>query len=267
MPYYRRSRNPLVSFFSENAVKKIIIINIVVFFLEIILMNTNFITIFGLKPRFVVTRGYVWQLVTYMFLHGGFWHLFLNMLVIWMFGSTLEALWGGERFVKYYFVCGLGAAALSFIFSFNDTIIGASGAAYGLLLAYAVLFPYNEVYIWGIFPVRARTLIIFFVAVDLIMGIQGTDGIAHFAHLGGVLTGLIYLRKDYRAWRLNNIFKNIWEKFPLKIKFDDGTKNEEDYSSSKIDSILDKIAEKGYENLSEAEKRILENYSRKREEN
>ncbi len=266
MPYYRRSRNPLVSFFGENAVKKIIIINIIVFFLEIVLQNTNFIHIFGLVPRLVVTRGYVWQLVTYMFLHGGFWHLLLNMFVIWMFGSTLEAIWGSERFIKYYFVCGLGAAALSFIFSFNSTIIGASGAGYGLLLAYAVLFPYNEIYVWGIFPIRARTLIIFLVAIELFTGLLGRDGIAHFAHLGGLITGLIYLRRDYRAWRLNNVFKNLWDRFPLKIKFDSGKKDDEDHSSSKIDSILDKIAEKGYENLSEAEKRILENYSRKKEE-
>ncbi|OQX83340.1 MAG: hypothetical protein B6D63_06370, partial [Candidatus Latescibacteria bacterium 4484_7] len=119
MPYrYGYSRNPFFSFFQGDAVKKIVILNVIVFILELILQNTNFIYIFGLNPRLVVTRGYVWQLVTYMFIHGGFWHLFLNMFVIWIFGTTLESVWGSERFVKYYFVCGLGAAALSFVFSY-----------------------------------------------------------------------------------------------------------------------------------------------------
>jgi len=268
MPYYRYSRGPFASFMRGDVVKKIVIINFVVFFLEIVLQNTGFIELFGLRPRDVVTKGYVWQIVTYMFLHGGFWHILLNMFIIWMFGSTLEAVWGSERFLKYYFICGLGAAALSFIFSFNSLVIGASGAGYGILLAYAVLFPYNEIYIWGILPVKARTLVIFLVIIELFSGLAGRDGIAHFAHLGGMAAGLIYLRTDHRAWRLKNFFRNLWDKFPLKIKFDHEEKRHGDYSSEKIDSILDKIAEKGYENLSETEKRILENYSRKdKEEN
>ena len=267
MPYYRYSRSPFASFVRGDVVKKIIIINFVVFFLEIILQNTGFIELFGLSPRDVITKGYVWQIVTYMFLHGGFWHIILNMFVIWMFGSTLEAVWGGEKFLKYYFICGLGAAVLSFISSFNSIVIGASGAAYGILLAYAVLFPYNEIYIWGILPVKARTLIIFFIILELYRGItRSSDHVAHIAHLGGMAAGLIYLRSDHRAWRLRNFFKNLWDRFPLKIKFEHGEEKETHYSSEKIDSILDKIAEKGYENLSETEKRILENYSKKNKE-
>ncbi|RKZ05326.1 rhomboid family intramembrane serine protease [bacterium] len=265
MPYrYGYSRNPFFSFFQGDAVKKIVILNVIVFILELILQNTNFIYIFGLNPRLVVTRGYVWQLATYMFIHGGFWHLFLNMFVIWIFGTTLESVWGSERFVKYYFVCGLGAAALSFVFSYNSLVIGASGAGYGILLAYAVLFPYNELYIWGIFPIKAKTLVIALIVIELLSGLAGRDGIAHFAHLGGMAAGLLYLRTDYRAWRLNNIFKNLWEKFPLKIKFSADDERDDEYSEDKVDSILDKIAEKGYENLTETERRILENYSKKK---
>jgi membrane associated rhomboid family serine protease len=90
-------------------------------------------------------------------------------------------------------VCGLGGAVLSFLFSFNTTIIGASGAGYGILLAYAILFPYSEIYVWGIFPVRARTLVIFMVVIEFASGISGGDGIAHFAHLGGMAAGFVYL--------------------------------------------------------------------------
>ena len=141
-----------------------------------------------------MTKGYVWQIVTYMFLHGSLWHLILNMFIIWMFGTPLESVWGSNRFLNYYFVCGLGGALLSFLFSFNTTVIGASGAGYGILLAYAILFPYSEIYVWGLFPVRARTLVIFMVIIEFASGISGGDGIAHFAHLGGMAAGFIYLK-------------------------------------------------------------------------
>ena len=202
MPRYRRySSNPVIAFLTESVVYQIIIANVVVFILELALRQTNFIDFFGLVPRLVVTKGYVWQLVTYMFLHGGFWHILLNMFIIYMFGSALEQVWGSDRFLKYYFACGLGAAAFSFIFSFNTTVIGASGAGYGILLAYAMLFPYTEIYVWGLFPVRARTLVIFLIVIEFVSGITGGDGIAHFAHLGGMAAGFLYLKGDRRASR------------------------------------------------------------------
>jgi membrane associated rhomboid family serine protease len=207
MPYNRRfSSNPVMSFLSGSIVNQIILINVIIYVLEVFLARTAFFDVFGLTPHTVVTKGYVWQLVTYMFLHGSPWHLILNMFIIWMFGNPLESVWGSNRFLNYYLVCGLGGALLSFLFSFNTTIIGASGAGYGILLAYAVLFPYNEIYVWGLLPVRARTLVIFMVIIELGSGITGGGGIAHFAHLGGMAAGFIFLKSDRGVRRF---FQNI----------------------------------------------------------
>ena len=263
MSFYRgRSYNPFGGPWTRGIVTKIVIVNIAVFILEILLIRTDFINMFGLSPRAVLTRGFVWQLFTYMFLHGGFWHLILNMFIIWMFGSQLEAVWGGERFLRYYLICGLGGALFSFIFAYNTLVIGASGAGYGILLAYAVLFPYNQIYVWGIFPVRARTLVIVLAAIEFLSGISGGDGIAHFAHLGGMAAGLLYMRTDYRAWRVWRRIGEIFKGMPIRIKLrDDEDEETGEPDAEKIDSILDKLSEKGYENLTETERRILENYS------
>ncbi len=267
---YRNYDNPLSQFFGGSVVKQLVAINVVVFILQVILVNTSFQYFFALRPQLVI-RGFIWQLVTYMFLHGGLWHILINMFIIWMFGTTLERVWGSSRFLKFYFICGIGGAIGSFIFAFDSAVIGASGAGYGILVAYAVLFPHNQVFVWGLFPVRARTLVIVLVVIEFINGISGGRGIAHFAHLGGMAAGFIYLKGDYRAWRLRSRIRKIIDKIPIKIKSDsskDRSKDDppENPGSSKIDSILDKISSKGYENLSETEKRILENYSREKED-
>lgn len=202
MSYYGKNFSKgALGFLTANVVNQLIAVNVVVFILEIALARTSFVDFFGLRPGTVVSRGFVWQIFTYMFLHGGFWHLFLNMFIIWMFGSPLESVWGSNRFLGYYFICGLGGALFSFIFSYHTTVIGASGAGYGILLAYAALFPEAEIYVWGLLPVRARTLVIFMTVIEFVSGISGTDGIAHFAHLGGMAAGLLYLRLQYRGLR------------------------------------------------------------------
>jgi membrane associated rhomboid family serine protease len=203
MPYNRRfSSNPVLDFLTGSVVNQIIVINVIIYVIQVILARSSFIDIFGLTPHVVLSRGYVWQLVTYMFLHGSPWHLLLNMFIIWMFGTPLEGVWGSNRFLNYYIACGLGGALLRFLFSFNTTVIGASGAGYGILLAYAILFPYSEIYVWGLFPVRARTLVIFMIVIELVSGITGKDGVAHFAHLGGMGAGFIYLKSDRWMRRL-----------------------------------------------------------------
>jgi len=203
MPYNRRfSSNPVFDYLTGSVVNQIIVANVIIYVIQVILARSPFIDLFGLTPHVVLSRGYVWQLVTYMFLHGSPWHLLLNMFIIWMFGTPLEGVWGSNRFLNYYVVCGLGGALLSFLFSFNTTVIGASAAGYGILLAYAILFPYSEIYVWGLFPVRARTLVIFMVVIEFVSGITGGDGVAHFAHLGGMGTGFIYLKSDRWVRRL-----------------------------------------------------------------
>ena len=203
MPYNRRfSSNPVLDFLTGSVVNQIIVINVIIYVIQVILARSSFIELFGLRPYVVLSRGYVWQLVTYMFLHGSPWHLLLNMFIIWMFGTPLEGVWGSNRFLNYYVVCGLGGALLSFLFSFNTTVIGASAAGYGILLAYAILFPYSEIYVWGLFPVSARTLVIFMIVIEFVSGITGGDGVAHFAHLGGMGAGFIYLKSDRWVRRL-----------------------------------------------------------------
>ena len=178
-----------------DGIKYLLIWNGIVYLLQKILAHSGFFLepLFGMVPV-DFWQGHVWQCVTYMFLHGGIFHILINMFILWMFGTPLEGVWGSNRFLNYYFICGFGGALLSFLFSFNTTIIGASGAGYGILLAYAILFPYSEIYVWGILPVRARTLVIFMIIIELASGISAGDGIAHFAHLGGMAAGFLYLR-------------------------------------------------------------------------
>jgi membrane associated rhomboid family serine protease len=248
------------NYFSNRTVNKIVLANVVVFFVANI-FSPSFVQIFALVPRLVLQKFYFWQPFTYMFVHLGFLHLFFNMLMTWFLGTTLESVWGSRRFLKYYIVCGLGGAAFSFIFNFNNAVIGASGAVFGLYLAYAVLFPNNYVYIYFLFPVKAKHLVTFLAVLQLAQGIAGPSGIAYFAHLGGMAAGLLFFKREIVNSRLWMRVRHRWSGYNEKRK-----EVWDDQQSAKIDSILDKIASKGYENLTPTEKRILENYSRKQKE-
>ena len=149
-----------------SAVKWLLIANGVVFALQLLLSGAlyeltglRFVDLFGLRPAWVIERGWVWQVLTYMFLHGGFFHLLFNMFVLWMFGTEIEWLWGRRGFARYYILCGLGAAALSFVFNYGSVVIGASGAVLGVLLAFGMLFPNQYVYIWFLLPIKAKYLV------------------------------------------------------------------------------------------------------------
>ena len=250
----------------DSVIIRLIIANFVVFFLQQIPVGVLITDHLALTPRLVLTRGYVWQMLTYMFLHDSFIrHLGLNMFVIWMFGRTLEQVWGGTRFLKFYFACGLGGAVFSFLFAYNTPVIGASAASYGILLAFAIMFPNQRLLLWFVIPVKARTVVIALIVISLVMGIRGTGNIAHFAHLGGMAAALIMMRGEYQFRRFRNFFRDALSKIPVKISLDRDEQGpaagRKESSVEKIDSILDKISEKGYENLSETERRILERYS------
>ncbi len=132
-----------------------------------------------------------YQLVTHMFSHGGFFHLLFNMFVLWMFGSMLEKVWGPKRFLIFYFACGLAAAGAHLLLEFSPAV-GASGAIMGLLAGYAYLFPNTELIIFPIpVPIKAKYAIALIAAYDLFGGVYSTGNIAHFAHLGGLVMGLI----------------------------------------------------------------------------
>jgi membrane associated rhomboid family serine protease len=253
--------------FLDTVIGRLIIANAVMFVLMWFPLGRTISAWLALTPSLVLTRGFVWQLLSYMFVHGSFMHVGLNMFIIWMFGRTLEQVWGARRFLTFYFACGLGGAVFSFIFSYNTSVIGASAAAYGILLAFAIMFPNQRLLLWFVIPVKARTLAIGLVVISLLLGIRGGDNIAHFAHLGGMAAALVMMRGEYQFRRIRNWVRDRFEKIPVKVSFGDdeqkprGDGGESGGDMDKINSILDKISEKGYENLSETERRILEKYS------
>jgi len=144
-------------------------------------------------PAYALVRP--WTLITYSFLHGDIWHITFNMLGLFFFGPRLEVRLGGKRFLWLYALGALGGAALSFVFARHAAVIGASGALFGVLAAYAHYWPREPIYIWGIIPVQARILVVSFVVLSFWLGFgQRADGIAHFAHLGGFVAGYAYVR-------------------------------------------------------------------------
>ena len=140
-----------------------------------------------------------WQLLTYAFLHGDLMHLFFNMLGIWMFGSELERLWGQKRFIQMLLAGAIAAALVQLVFNLvigsRAPMVGASGALFGLLLCYGMLFPNRTIMpLFPPIPMKARTFVIVFGALELFFGVRGDVGVAHFAHLGGMLGGFLMIR-------------------------------------------------------------------------
>jgi membrane associated rhomboid family serine protease len=140
-------------------------------------------------------KFYIWQPITYMFLHGNLSHLFFNLFALWIFGQSIETLWGTRRFVTYYFLCGIGAALLHMLVAPNP-VIGASGGVFGILLAFGVLFPNREIFLlFPPIPIKAKYLVIGYGAFELFNGVFSTQsGVAHFAHLGGMVVGYFLIR-------------------------------------------------------------------------
>jgi membrane associated rhomboid family serine protease len=187
------------------AVKWLLIINGALFFVYFFAVRTSLNDVFhwfGLIPRAVFELFAVWQLFTYMFLHSpfGFEHILLNMFTLWMFGKDLELTWGTRRFLKYYFLCGIGAGVCVVIgnalFGTLDTrTIGASGAIYGVLLAFGMLFPDVKVLFFFLFPIKAKYFVMIVGAISFMMTFGSSGGgVSHVAHLGGMVFGYLYLK-------------------------------------------------------------------------
>jgi membrane associated rhomboid family serine protease len=187
----------------------------------------------GLHPQDVVEQLAFWQPVTYMFLHGGIFHILFNMLALWMFGVELERMWGSRFFLKFYFVTGIGAAVttllLSFMpFAFADQVyysltIGASGAVYGVLLAYARYFPHRPIMLYFIFPIPAKYFVMIIGGISLLSAMSGPGGgIAHATHLGGLVVAYLYLKSGARTHVLSEIkYRYLkWRINRMRRKFD-----------------------------------------------
>ena len=205
------------------AVKWIIIINVVIF--VITMFASNIVQYFGLIPEVVLERGWLWQLVTYMFLHAGPMHILFNMLGVWMFGVELERRWGTNFFIKYYAVCGIGGG-LTFIAvsllpfaatapAYETVTVGASGALFGLLIAYAIYWPERPILLL-IFFVPAKVFVMIYGALALLNTFQPSRGVADAAHLGGMVFGYLYLKGGsgglmgelkyrYLKWKMNRL--------------------------------------------------------------
>src|SRR5438876_2433286 len=183
--------------------KAIIGANVVMFLVQFFLPITT--AVLGLRPDYIVRNFWVWQLATYMFLHGGIFHILFNMLALWMFGTELERIWGTRYFLKFYFVTGIGAGILTVLFSLlpfdfaqsvhRSNVIGASGAIYGLLLAYALYFPDRPIYMYFVFPIPAKIFVAIMGAIAFFSSFSGASGgVANATHLGGLLVAYLYLK-------------------------------------------------------------------------
>jgi membrane associated rhomboid family serine protease len=222
----------------------------------------------------------LYQLITYQFTHVAMFHLFFNMFALYMFGRVLESYWGPSRFLTYYLITGIGAGliqlAICYLRDINSITIGASGAVFGILLAFGMIFPNTQLMIIPFpFPIKAKYLVIGYGALELGMGIANTSGdnVAHFAHLGGMLFGIIlilYWRKKNGNFRTGNQWNQPWTKkisdfFKRKPKMTVRQRPETDWDynarkaddSKEIDRILEKIKYSGYNSLSETEKKKL----------
>ena len=227
-----RSRYPSTSTFAYSfgpgpwtpVIKALIIANVVMYVVS--RLAPTIALNLGLVPEQVITQLRVWQLFTYMFLHGGVFHILFNMLGLWMFGVELERMWGSRYFAKFYAVCGVGAGITQVIASFLPVplfeqfyyaqTIGASGAIFGVLLAYGMYFPNRPILMYFIFPVPAKYFVAIMGGISLLSAIEGAGGVAHVAHLGGLLAGYLYLKGGrihllseikyrYLKWRINRM--------------------------------------------------------------
>jgi membrane associated rhomboid family serine protease len=249
------------------AVKWLLVANVVIYLFQLVTERLLVIR-FGLIPAAVIGHFEIWRLATYMFLHGGLFHILINMFILWMFGVTIERAWGTKRFLFYYFMTGIAGGLFTVIFQPSSIVptIGASGAIYGLLAAYAVMFPDQIMYLYFVFPMKVKYAVLLFVGLEFLGSLGSTpDGIGHLAHLGGAVVGFIYLKLD---WRLRT-----WGRKLSPLRFIDGlryraksrkleqNRRQAEDVMKRVDDILDKINRVGLENISEEERHFLENAS------
>ncbi|TSA28969.1 MAG: rhomboid family intramembrane serine protease [Ignavibacteriales bacterium] len=302
--YYKPSGLGGFSFFPP-VLKKILFANGIVFFIQLI----SQMIVYGYSSEgyavsyeYILTKYfalnpilgdhnnfYVWQLLTYQFLHANFTHILFNMFMLWMFGMEIENIMGSKKFLIFYLACGIGAGLIQLFLSplFEGGMaptIGASGAVFGVMIAFAMFFPDRYVYVYFLIPVKAKYLIAFLVVIEF-MSVGNQSLVAHLAHIGGAITAFFFILYDRRS-RISagNIFgtfkkssngfssssfRNIFKSQPKDIKdakfYDiNKSKKEDVVTEAEIDVILEKISKSGYQNLTDREKKILFEASKKK---
>ena len=205
-------------------IRALLIVNVAIFLLQFFARGTRIdelFSYFALVPAAVVKTFFVWQLATYMFLHGGIWHILWNMLALWMFGCELEQTWGTRRFLRFYFFCGIGAGicivVLNYVFGNpNIPTIGSSGAIYGILLVSAVLWPDRVILFSFLFPIKMKYFVMIIGGISFLNSFSVNSGVSDIGHLGGMAFGYLFLRlpktggfdptallrESYRNWKL-----------------------------------------------------------------
>lgn len=272
--------------------KNLLLVNILAFVATLILNQQHFsLEYWGGLNYFKSPDFHIYQIVTYMFLHGSFAHLFFNMFALWMFGCVIERAWGAKRFIFYYIACGIGAGLCQEIVQFfnygdvtvNSITIGASGAVYAILLAFGMTFPEERIFIFPLpVPIKAKWFVCIYAGIELFSAMSAYgDGVAHMAHLGGMLFGFLLIRywRKHPSTSTNwgssgSIFGNMKQCKPQQPNWQSTStasrETDMEYNARKkarqdeIDQILDKIRKSGYDSLTKAEKQRLFEASRER---
>ncbi len=277
--------------------KNLLLINLIVWLADVVLQRSG-INLTSWLGLYYIGSGkfHIWQMITYMFMHGNFSHMFFNMFALFMFAQSLEQQWGSKRFLTYYLITGVGAGLVQELvwwmlygsLAYPAVTIGASGAVFGILFAFGWLFPDSRLFIFPIpIPIRARIFVIIYAVLELLFGIAGASGwtadhVAHFAHLGGFLFGwlliLIWKRKDksFAATPSNFNLKEWWENLMSKfrkrkkennphegyhyqepVRDPEPEEEENEEEKREMDRILDKLRHSGYDSLTDEEKAKL----------
>ncbi len=260
--------------YTKSWVIRLIVLNIAIFFgLQLMLSSVgttdrtsslgDVLTFYlGLRPILVIEKFYIWQLFTYMFLHGGFLHIFLNMYALLIFGIPVEQAWGSRRFLFYYFFTGIGAGIIILIINtalggvnYITPTIGASGAVFGLLLAFGLLFPDAEILIFFIIPMRAKFLVMLYGGIELysLISSSGQSPISHAGHLGGIVFGLLFfliLRKRGLSFKS----KILQARFNREhVRRENKIQNETKQHDIILETILHKIKSEGSGSITDDE--------------
>ena len=241
-----------------NAIKILISVNFGIFVLQSLSQSEAlFFPLFGLVPKLVWSERMIWQPFTYLFLHGGIWHVLINMFVLWMFGSELERLWGRHEFLKFYFITGMGSGLVTMLFDLQSMtpIVGASGAVYGVLLAYGLTYPNRTVYLYGIIPIKSIWFVLGIGFIAFMSSFNNMSQISHMTHLSGMLIGYFMLKKSFH-W--SGLWFQIRKKtLEYRIQKEEKRISRQFQVERDINRILDKINQEGFDSLTDEEQERL----------
>ena len=247
-----------------DAIKILVSVNFGIYILQSVSGKEDvFFRLFGLVPSTFISDLMLWQPFTYLFFHAPFYssvgisHVLLNMLGLWVFGRELEQAWGKTKFLRYYFTTGIGSGLITYFFQIgsDNPVIGASGAVYGILLAYGISYPNRMLYIWGLIPVRSIWLVIVMGSIAFFGLLGNADGISHVTHISGMLIGYVLIKKK---WRLHDIWFAIRKKtVEFQVQRYEEKSIKKKMLQKDIDLILEKIQKVGFIGLSDKEKSKL----------